>query len=135
MNAPAVTRSRDGFGAAGTLELPVDRGDLRLHGVAGDVQLLGDLAEREVGGQQLEDPHLRPGQRHRARAPDVSVVAGEAGHDPAQALSKRSLGQQCGQLPSGLLRPEARGGDVTQLEKDLGERDRHLRRQPRDRGR
>jgi hypothetical protein len=41
----------DGFGAGGALELPVDRGDVGFHGVTGDVQLLADLTEGEVGEQ------------------------------------------------------------------------------------
>ena len=46
-----VTAPCDGFGAVGALQFPVDRGDVGLHGVAGDVQLLADLAEGEVGRQ------------------------------------------------------------------------------------
>jgi hypothetical protein len=41
----------DGFGAGGALQFPVDRGDVCLHGIAGGVQLLADLGEREVGRQ------------------------------------------------------------------------------------
>ncbi len=82
-----VAASGYGLGPGGALELLVDRGDMGLHGVAGDVQLLADLPEREVGRQQLEHAHFRRGQRHRARDPDVPSLPGQAGRDPLQLLA------------------------------------------------
>ena len=54
--------------AGAALQLPVGRGDLRLHRVPGHVQLLGDLAEGQVGRQQLQDPELGRGERHAVEA-------------------------------------------------------------------
>jgi hypothetical protein len=84
------------------------------------VQFLADLAEGEVGRQELEHPHLRPGQRHRARDRDVPAFVGKAGQDPAQLLPQCSFGQQSGQMSPGVLRPEVRSGAIAQLEEDLG---------------
>jgi hypothetical protein len=46
-----VTALCDDVVAAGALEFPADRSEVGLHGVAGDVQLLADLGEGEVGRQ------------------------------------------------------------------------------------
>ena len=81
-----------------------------------------------MGRQQLQDPHLRVGQGHRARDPNLAALPGEAGRDPPQLLAEYSFGQQSGQMPSGLFPPEAGGGEVAEVEEGLGERDRDLGR-------
>src|SRR4029453_10285324 len=71
---PALTRVEeaelasavDGFGPGGALELSVHGGEVTLHGAAGDVQLVPDLRQGEVGGKELEDTNLRTAERHRA---------------------------------------------------------------------
>ena len=51
-----LVAARDRLAAGGHAELPVDGDRLRLHRVPGDVQSLADLPEREVGGEQREEP-------------------------------------------------------------------------------
>ena len=48
--------------AVGDAELQVDRADLRLHGVPGDVQRLGDLAEGQGQSEVRQDDALPLGQ-------------------------------------------------------------------------
>ena len=63
------------------LQFPADRNEVGLHRVNRDVQLLADLAEGEMGRQELKHAHLRLGQRHRARDPGVPAIVDETGQD------------------------------------------------------
>ena len=62
---PSSCTRVDRLAARRDAELAVDRDRLRLDGVPGDVQPLADLPEREVGGQQRQEPELGGRQRRR----------------------------------------------------------------------
>src|SRR4051812_26887751 len=66
LEQPELRRPRHGVRARRRVELPVDRVCLRLHSVGRDVQLLSDLPEREVRGQEAEYAQLGGRQWRRA---------------------------------------------------------------------
>ena len=68
-------RAVDRLGARGDPELAVDRSRLGLDRVRGDEEVVGDLAERQVGGEEVEQPELggaqRPATHHGAGGVDL----------------------------------------------------------------
>ena len=71
--------ARDGLRARGDPELAVDRARLRLDRVRGHEQVVGDLAEGQVGGEEVQQPELggaqRPATRRRSAAVSISSHA------------------------------------------------------------
>ncbi len=63
VHEPELDRPLDRLAPARRVELAVDRDRLRLDGVAGDEEPLGDLPEREVGGQQGQQAKLGRSER------------------------------------------------------------------------
>src|SRR4029450_3139554 len=65
VDKPQMHCPLDRLAAAGGTELPGDRDGWALDRGAGDVEPLGDLAEREMGRQERQQPQLRRRQRRR----------------------------------------------------------------------
>src|SRR3954447_13457019 len=126
----------DRLGTRGGLELSVGRGDLRLDRVPGDVQLAGDLTERQVRREELQHADLRRGQRDRT---------GEAGggtglRDQAPELvrelvdlrAQHAFAQEVAEVLARLLELPPGGDRVAGLQGGSSKHDAHVPPVPGD---
>src|SRR3954447_353472 len=77
LQQPDLAAALHGLVARDGIELLVDRGHLGLDRVAGHEELVRDLPEGQVRGQELQDADLRGGQRQPAGQARLAVVTGE----------------------------------------------------------
>src|SRR3712207_9568592 len=78
----------DGLPPGVCTELAVDGPDVRLHGAVRDGQLGGDLAERALRGQQVEDSPLPLGQ---VRPPAIGAEGEPGAQDPTRDRDRKSV--------------------------------------------
>ena len=111
-----VPRSHDGLIPRRSPELAVDRGRLRLDGMAGQGHLLGDLGERQVGGEHRQQAQLSSGQCRRSGG----FWTAELGQLGAEHFGLADEGSEAGPLPEQLVDlPGERPGTC-----QVGQRDR-----------
>ena len=124
---PELSPSPDGLGARVGLQLAVGGRDLGLDGVAGDVQLLRDLTERQVRRKELQDADLRSRQCHRARQPRGPARAGDQVGQLLELVPQHAFGHQVAEGLLGLLDPRSGRERFAGLERGAPQHDAHLR--------
>src|SRR4051794_37661840 len=110
----------DRLGTRCGLELSVGRGDLRLDGVPGDVQLAGDLTQRQVRREELQHADLRRGQRDRTGEAGGRSGLRDQAREPVGELvdlrAQHAFAQEVAEVLTRLLEPPPGGDRVAGLQ-------------------
>ena len=103
-SSPSSRAQRDGLRARAHVELAIDRVGLRLDRVGRDERALGDLAEREVGREEVQDPQLGGRQRRPAARAARANASRSASAACSQPCSTTASGRRVGE-PAGRREP------------------------------